>query len=200
MKNARTFVALPLPAGLVKPCVKLIDQLHGSGMDARWSEAEDLHITLAFLGELTPSAIVACCRAAARVASTVGSFGISLEGLGVFPSLDRPRVLWAGLRKGQLESAGLNKALLEAMQAEPLLRPEDRGFHPHVTLGRLNAAPETGIQALLDAQTEWNTPLGWVENCLVMEARTGGKPRYATMATCPLLPGDDPKKKSKKKY
>jgi len=113
-----------------------IARLRGLSRSVAWTVPENLHITLKFLGpiELTQRALVA--TALARLASSVPSFDITLRGLGAFPSLTRPRVIWGGV-----DDAGAHALITLADSVERALTPlgfsaEER-FVPHVTLGRV---------------------------------------------------------------
>jgi len=85
MRGTRTFIALPLPRNLAAACLAWIGELKSRGVDARWVTEEELHITLAFLGELKTTEVVETCRQTTRVASQTDSFVLGLNGIGFFP-------------------------------------------------------------------------------------------------------------------
>lgn len=188
MRGTRTFIALPLPRNLAAACVAWIGELKSRGVDARWATEEELHITLAFLGELKTTEVVETCRQTTRVASQTESFVLGLAGIGFFPSPKRPRILWAGLDRGAQETIALQDHLSKVLVRENLYRVEDRPFHPHVTLGRLNECTMEQAEALQNDFHHHKTQVGRIETCTVMESVPGNKPRYASMATCPLVP------------
>ena len=99
MRGIRTFISLPLPSGLAKYCNLLISELKGRGVEARWAISDELHITLAFMGELKTMEVVSACRSATKIAAKTESFILGISGLGFFPSAKRPRILWAGISK-----------------------------------------------------------------------------------------------------
>ncbi|MBL9087809.1 MAG: RNA 2',3'-cyclic phosphodiesterase [Planctomycetia bacterium] len=99
----------------------------------------DLHFTLAFLGP-TPDDRVEGLRARlAEVAAAQRPFEVRIEGLGAFPSYQRPRVLWAGLEAGPGRSAlvALARRVRRACLAAGCPPDANGTFEPHVTLGRL---------------------------------------------------------------
>src|SRR5690348_13546190 len=102
----RAFVAIPLPASLkgrVAAIQQRLDSRLGDHTLVRWTGPEQLHLTLRFYGDV-PEAEIDELRAALRQATAgVRRFELSLTGLGGFPSLRRPSVLWLGL-EGELET------------------------------------------------------------------------------------------------
>lgn len=97
---------------------------------ARWSHPLDLHLTLAFLGELTPAELACAEAAAGRVSAS--AFPVSVDTLGVFR---RSRVLWCGPSQA---STGLLD-LVERLQSQLTLcgfEPEGRPYRAHLTLAR----------------------------------------------------------------
>jgi len=131
----RSFVAVLLPdrvrAGLAAVSVELRGQTRGLA----WVRADNLHLTLRFLGELEPRMLEPVREAVAAAAAAVPPFTVSLGGLGGFPSGRAPRVLWASIAAGAAELGTLYVALELALVARGL-PGESRPFHPHVTLAR----------------------------------------------------------------
>ena len=109
MRGTRTFIALPLPAGLVNTCMAWIRELKAKGIDARWVTEEELHITLTFLGELKTPEVIETCRLTTRIAAGSDGFVLGMEGIGFFPSPKKPRILWAGLDRGLRETIAFQK-------------------------------------------------------------------------------------------
>jgi 2'-5' RNA ligase len=101
-----------------------------------WVATENLHITLKFLGGVEESQIEPITTSLAVVASDVPAFDAALRGLGAFPSLHRPRVIWVGLAEGVTPMTGLASAVDQALAAIGVPR-EERPFSGHVTLGRV---------------------------------------------------------------
>jgi RNA 2',3'-cyclic 3'-phosphodiesterase len=102
----------------------------------RWMQAGQIHLTLKFLGDVE-SARVEAVRGALGVALQ-GTHPVALElaGHGVFPSLDRPRVLWAGVTMPTDDLFQIHERIELAMAGLGFER-EERAFAPHLTLGRV---------------------------------------------------------------
>lgn len=101
----------------------------------RWVPAGALHLTLRFLGEVTPADVERAADAARVAAATVSPFSITLAGAGAFPSLREPRVLWVGVADGAARLVVLARALEAALVARGFV-PEGRPFQPHLTVAR----------------------------------------------------------------
>jgi RNA 2',3'-cyclic 3'-phosphodiesterase len=132
--NVRTFVAVLLPDEIRRRLAGEIDGLRPHASGVAWVAAENLHITVKFLGGVEETRLPEVSAALER-AATVPAFGVDVRGLGAFPSTTRPRVLWAGA-PGAPEFARLAESVDRALAALDF-PPESRGFTPHVTLGRV---------------------------------------------------------------
>lgn len=133
----RLFVAIELPDSIKDRLSLLAGGLHG----ARWSDADQMHLTLRFIGEV--EAPKADDVAAALHQVWAPSFPLSLVGLGEFSARGRVQTLWAGVESSPA-LMGL-QARIESAVRRAGLPPEKRKFHPHVTLARLGEVrPDLG--------------------------------------------------------
>jgi 2'-5' RNA ligase len=134
----RTFVAIALDAALLEA----IDQVQGRYKrqvppgSVKWVAPDGIHLTLKFLGE-TPVSRVRAVEAALRSACVGHApFEFSVGGRGCFPNLRRPRVVWLGIQDRGRQLARLQESI--EREIGPLGFPtEERGFSPHLTLGRI---------------------------------------------------------------
>lgn len=101
----------------------------------RWVDGKGIHLTLKFLGEIPARQADEVRVAIDRAAAGAKSFSITVEGLGCFPNLNRPRVVWAGVR-AQAELGELQSRLETELEGMGFAR-EERAFSPHLTLGRV---------------------------------------------------------------
>ncbi|MCD6324455.1 MAG: RNA 2',3'-cyclic phosphodiesterase [Desulfurococcales archaeon] len=111
-------------------------------------EDENIHITLRFIGEVNDSALPDIERCVKKV-STYAPFEISVKGVGAFPNVSRPRVIWVGIEEG----GELLKALRQAMEPclRPYAKPDRTSFVPHITVGRVKGRPDPGcLKQLLE--------------------------------------------------
>ncbi|HXY12663.1 MAG TPA: RNA 2',3'-cyclic phosphodiesterase [Thermoplasmata archaeon] len=99
------------------------------------------HLTLLFLGEIPRERVGPIAEALGPVGEKVAPFDATLEGVGAFPSPDRPRVVWVGMTEGAAEMTRLASRVREALEGEG--EPDRRGtFSPHLTLFRVRSGTD----------------------------------------------------------
>ncbi|MGH2685754.1 MAG: RNA 2',3'-cyclic phosphodiesterase [Actinomycetota bacterium] len=103
---------------------------------ARWVKPGNRHVTVKFMGRTFPRLVDRVHEACRDAASAIRPFRVGLEGLGVFPSPRRARVLWVGLRDKEGGLPALAAALDRELARE--FPPEKRGFTAHLTVARFN--------------------------------------------------------------
>ena len=112
----------------------------GDGL--RWVPAENLHLTLRFLGEVPRASLPALISALRAAVNEHPTFQLPLEGIALFPNVHRPRALVATLPNPQpLEDLA---AVVEAAVRGSGLPPERRRFRPHITLARIRRGQHPG--------------------------------------------------------
>jgi RNA 2',3'-cyclic 3'-phosphodiesterase len=132
----RAFVAVHLPADVRELLAATARELRGATIAVKWVERDNLHMTLAFLGAVPPGTADVAGAALERAAGTFAPFAARIEGIGAFPNLRRPRVIWAGVAAGGPELARLASSVGEELRAGGV-HFDDKPFSPHVTLGRV---------------------------------------------------------------
>jgi 2'-5' RNA ligase len=187
----RVFLAIEIPDGVRDTLTEPLEALQPLHELIRINPVDRMHLTLHFLGHLPRPTVEQLQPALAAVVSRHQPFRVTAQGVGAFPSLARPRVLWAGI-------TGADLPRLTALQAElgKALRTsgvtvEGERFHPHLTMGRVRRplkGPERGV--LRDWSARWvaatfgEVPVDRVQ--LMRSLLGGGPPRYTTLATFDL--------------
>lgn len=115
---------------------------------ARWTDPDNFHLTLRFIGDVPEEAFPRFRDAFLGVRGA--RFELRLSGLGVFGEPDRPNVLWAGVEPSAA-LARLQIAVERAM-VDAGLPPDTRPHAPHVTLARLGRASAEGVEGFFE---EW---------------------------------------------
>jgi 2'-5' RNA ligase len=135
----RTFLAIDIDEHIRKGLAEVGDLL--AAQDARiiCVAAENLHITLNFLGEVKDERIADVCRIAADVAATIEPFDFDVQGVLPVPPRGQLRMIWVGVRDTTGRMALLQKTLAAAFEGLGL-KEEERTFRPHITLGRVKFA------------------------------------------------------------
>lgn len=137
MSLLRAFIAVEIPATVQEEIHAAIAGLQKTlGPDlVRWVSARNLHLTLKFLGDISPASVEILQQTLKTEAGQHPPFELRLEGLGAFPNPRRPRVIWIGFAAPPaLES--LQRGI-EAASARLGYEAEERPFSPHLTLGRV---------------------------------------------------------------
>ncbi|MFO0950038.1 MAG: RNA 2',3'-cyclic phosphodiesterase [Isosphaeraceae bacterium] len=137
----RTFVALDVPRALMPRFTRLQDELAADVPGVRWSGAGQAHLTLVFLGDVPHADLAAVCRAVEEATAGTPRFELSLQGVGVFPDVQRPRVIWTGVAGSGLETLVALQAAVASAAAKSGYPGDSRPYRPHVTLGRFDAGP-----------------------------------------------------------
>jgi 2'-5' RNA ligase len=149
-----------------------------------------MHLTLKFLGNVSSDAVAGITAALGEACRGVAPFRIEIDGLGVFPSPGRVRVVWVGL-SGDIEKLALLQQRVDAALA-PLGYPgESRPFTPHLTLARVReeAGPEErqrlgALVAATEAERSVGFPVDAVHLMKSQLTRTG--PVYSRLASVTL--------------
>lgn len=147
MSLLRAFIALDPPPGLQRSIREAAARVR-NGIEplVRWVPVENMHLTLKFLGEIPPDRADLLTPMLRAEADLCAPFEMRLGGLGAFPTLKRARVILLGIQA----PAGL-EALARGIESACTrlgFAPERRGFHPHLTLGRVrdNLTAGEGLQ------------------------------------------------------
>jgi 2'-5' RNA ligase len=133
----RSFVAIDLPDAVKDELRAVSEQLDGQvpGGSVRWTRVSGIHLTLKFLGDVDEANLPEIEGTLAQVGQRHAPFTISVGGVGCFPNLKNPRVVWVGIQ----DETGILLALQRDVEKSlaPLgFEREKRAFHPHLTLGR----------------------------------------------------------------
>lgn len=133
----RCFISVDIEdPGLLNALEETQRRLEMTGADLKRVERENIHITMRFLGEVREGLLGELQRLVSGTAFSL--FRAELRGLGVFPSLRRPRVVWTGITSGVEELTEIFRRL-EGEIVGMGFRPERRGFSPHITLARVRS-------------------------------------------------------------
>lgn len=188
--DPRLFVAVPLDEAARSAVEAIVETVRGRATPdrrVRWVRLDGLHVTLRFLGPTAESRFADLVEGVAEAAAGVSPFQLELVGAGGFPAAGRPRTIWLGIDRGQLElgalAAGLSTAL--APRGWP---PDERPFRAHLTLARADGARSgpSVVAALSDAFAE-RTIGSAVKRLGVYESITGhGPARYVSRAEVAL--------------
>jgi 2'-5' RNA ligase len=189
----RCFVAVELDEAARGELSRVLGQLKRSDADVKWVSPNNLHLTLKFLGDVPADDMTRVIAALGQAVAgdtavpAAGAFEFELAGLGAFPSMSNPRVIWVGIDRGRDALASLASRVEAALG--PLGFPaEGRGFSPHLTLGRCRSPRnQAELKAAMAALRDYGGPRVRVERVTLFSSdlRPAG-PVYTPLAALPL--------------
>jgi 2'-5' RNA ligase len=135
----RSFLAIELPQPILKKIEEVQGDLRSTHADVRWVSPDKIHLTLKFFGNIEESRIDLILKSIEDPIRNTSPFSLKVRGVGAFPSLKNPRVIWMGLVDGKEVLASFQKQI-ESQLEKIGFQPEDRPFHPHLTLGRMKSS------------------------------------------------------------
>jgi 2'-5' RNA ligase len=133
----RSFLAFDIESDTVLNRLAAVQNLLvQTGADLKFVAPQNIHITVRFLGNITPAMVEKIFEEMKK--AQFAPFNVQINGLGAFPDLRYSRVVWAGITEG----AGQLKSVFS--QLEPRLRglgftPDHKGFSPHLTIARVKS-------------------------------------------------------------
>ncbi len=131
----RSFLAIEIPRVIQKRIEEVQEDLKSSRADVRWVSPEKIHLTLKFFGNIEESRVDPIVKSIGGPVQTTSSFFLKVRGVGAFPHLKNPRVIWMGLIDEKEILTHFQKQL-EGELEKIGFESEERAFHPHLTLGR----------------------------------------------------------------
>jgi len=179
----RLFIAINFSDEIKELLGKLMRALRQIPADLKWVAEENLHLTLQFLGEVAPERIGAISEGIEKAAAGSKPFMLSLAGVGVFPSVERPRVLWVGVDGEVASLIGLQRKVQKEMGLLGFASDKKK-FSAHLTLAR--ARTPQGFTAVMAKAQEFankgafgTARVGSIE--LMQSELLPGGPRYSVL-------------------
>jgi 2'-5' RNA ligase len=136
-ETIRSFIAFDIDnESVLKKMLDVQNLLAKTGADLKLVEPQNIHVTLRFLGDITASMVEKIFEEMKKTQFV--PFEVKLQGVGAFPNLHYPRVLWIGMTQGADQLRNIFS------QLEPRLgslgfAPDSKGFSPHLTIARVKS-------------------------------------------------------------
>jgi len=174
----RVFVAAPLPPEVRFALAERVAELSIPG---KVGPPENWHVTLRFLDVVDRVTYERFLSQLERVREQF-SFPVALDGFGAFPKPRKATVFWAGIGRGTTDISLLNE-IAEDAAISAGLSPEERPFHPHLTLARIR--PPADVRDLVEEDLD----LGWrCDRVVVFRSHLGrGPARYEPLDSVNLI-------------
>ena len=136
-EQIRSFIAIELPEEVRRGLAKLRSELERTEHRfAKWVDPEGIHLTLKFLGNIPLKQVAEVTKAIEEAAQGIPPFHLEISGLGAFPNLKQPRVLWVGIG-GEIDTLLRLQQNIDFVLASLGFAKEERPFMPHLTLARV---------------------------------------------------------------
>ncbi|MCY3600826.1 MAG: RNA 2',3'-cyclic phosphodiesterase [Gemmatimonadetes bacterium] len=186
--RSRLFAAVLLPATVRADLTRATGALRALE-GVRPVRAEQLHLTLRFIGEVDAGLETPLAREIAAATAERRGFSIRLRRAGVFPSHRRARVLWVGVEETPALAA-LQRSVEEAV-VRVGVAPEPRPFRPHVTVGRIRRPPPPVGLAGAIARVRFEATVDVRRVSLMRSELLPRGARHTEVAACRLAGGAD---------
>lgn len=187
-KKIRSFIAISMPSAVLAAIEKVQDTIRELGLDIRWVRKEGIHLTLKFLGDIDFDHVGQVQAAMERATKGSSPFTLKGEGVGVFPDLRRPRVVWAGM-SGDVDVLNALQGDLESELKRLGFPKEKRRFKGHLTIGRVKGRLDrTKLAEALKALGDFQTQSFTAESLVLFQSdlRSGGAV-YTKLVEVPLI-------------
>ena len=135
-QSIRCFIAIEIPEPIRNQLARIQGTLRKQIQKASWVKPGNIHLTLKFLGEVDPADLEAIGEAITETTKRHRCFSLRIGGVGAFPSLARPRVIWAGLKVGAEPVSALAQDINVALSYCGF-STDTQKFNPHLTIARL---------------------------------------------------------------
>jgi 2'-5' RNA ligase len=157
-ETIRTFIAFALPDTILSALDRVQTHLKAGGLKAKWVRIQGIHLTLKFLGDIETYQADPVADKMAAAARGIDPFLLGAKGIGVFPNIRRPRVIWAGLSGDLKPLADLQRRIDAALSEIGFVR-EKRSFKGHLTLARFKGRTDSrqvahALEALAGFETQ----------------------------------------------
>jgi 2'-5' RNA ligase len=143
-QTVRSFIAIELPAAVISLLDNVQQGLKVLRLKARWVRPQNIHLTLKFLGNIDSAEIEKIGRAMVDAAGDSAPFTLTIGGIGFFPDIKRPRIIWVGLDGEKPALFSLQRNLADRL-ANAGSSKEKRSFKAHLTLGRIRQTVNPNI-------------------------------------------------------
>jgi len=153
MTTIRAFIAVEIDQPHKQKLSDLITHFKKSDADIKWVTENQMHLTLKFLGNIEQEKTQEISDILKGIADSSNSFDIQFSGIGAFPNLKRPRIVWIGIEKGS-ELLKLLNSKIEYGLEKIGFEKEKREYKTHLTLGRVKSLKNIKeLTSLIDKTT-----------------------------------------------
>jgi RNA 2',3'-cyclic 3'-phosphodiesterase len=146
--DPRLFVALYPPSEIIAPVAKFQKRLRELIPESwiRWTAVDQIHVTLRFLGRVNRGLLPDVEKALKRICTKENAFEIRAEGMGCFPGMRRPAIIWIGIADVGKALSMFKDHMDDALSC--IGKEDPKAFHPHMTIGRVKTEKLSELRKL----------------------------------------------------
>ncbi len=172
-----------------------------AGARISWVPPPNMHVTIRFLGQVTEPLTYALKGILKPVTGKIPSFSMDAAGLGAFPSMEEPRVIWAGVELGKEELNALFKNVSERLVETGFHLDDKKPYSAHITLGRVKEGNGEPLKTFIEEEKELEFGSTFIRNlyCYRSDFHTHGA-EYHVMWRLPLARAVAPESPKKNYY
>lgn len=156
--SIRCFIAVDIEDNsTLAEIIKVKRHLESLDLDIKPVEDENLHITIRFLGNISLGSVESIKNILLDVGRSINKFVIEIQGVGAFPTISRPRVIWVGISRGYEELLGIRRCIDNEILRRKLrdVHEDQHEFSPHITIARMKSS--RNINILTDFYKHYNS-------------------------------------------
>jgi 2'-5' RNA ligase len=182
LNTIRAFIAIELPETIKSSIETIQARLKSLELPLRWVRVENIHLTMKFLGEIEEIEIGSIESALQDSVKMQAPLMLSAKGVGVFPGIRRPRILWVGIHDHETGLAGLQKSIEKQLHRIGYSK-EGRPFKGHLTIGRAKGyVDERKLKEALDSFLAFeSSPFTVTEFFMFRSVLKPGGPEYTKL-------------------
>jgi len=184
--SVRAFIAIRMSRRVEDEIAGAIDELARASEGIKWVRRENLHVTLKFLGAaVNPRKLEPLAEALHGVANSTTEFDAMASGVGGFPNLDRPRIVWVGLHGVEAGTLAALASRVEGAAAACGFERERKRWTGHLTIGRVRDDRHLGgLHAAAAAMRDREFGTSKIESLTLYRSHLGGEAsQYEPLAT-----------------
>jgi len=151
----RTFLAVDISEKIKAGITELLSEFRRIDPGIKWVDPGLMHITLFFFGEVDRQTLERLEAITGETVQQSDRFTVGVGGLGGFPTLGSPRVIWTGVKNDTGDLGDIYCGIRDRILAEKLpVKTEKRDYRPHITIGRVKRRPERRLLESIEAKKE----------------------------------------------
>ncbi|MDD5614291.1 MAG: RNA 2',3'-cyclic phosphodiesterase [Candidatus Omnitrophica bacterium] len=187
MQVIRTFIAVEIIKNTRDLIARIQNDLAKSNSDIKFVEPDNIHITIAFLGNLEIKRVPFVKNTLQDLLKDRAGFCLQPHGLGCFPNIKNPRIIWVGIEKGGENLANIHEDIVSIL-AKDGIEIDAKTYHPHITIARIKSLENQYIlKSLIAKSPEFQFEQIPVNRIQLLESRmTDQGPIYKSLASWEL--------------